>query len=53
MNKKILLFGVCLTLGITTNAQNTFPSTGNVGIGTSSPTNSLQIEKGHRMATLS
>jgi len=28
------------------NAQNTFPTTGNVGIGTSSPTNSLQINKG-------
>lgn len=46
MNKKILLSGICLTLGLTMNAQNTFPSTGNVGIGTSSPTNSLQINKG-------
>lgn len=46
MNKKRLLSAICLTLGLVMNAQNTFPTTGNVGIGTSSPTNSLQIIKG-------
>src|SRR5690606_18252820 len=46
MYKNTLLLSVCLTFGLTMNAQNTFPTTGNVGIGTSSPTNSLHIIKG-------
>lgn len=35
---------VTLTLPIEAVAQNTFPSTGNVGIGTTSPTATLQID---------
>ncbi|MEM9679547.1 MAG: hypothetical protein AAF901_04420, partial [Bacteroidota bacterium] len=41
--KKIVLF-LALTVIITVNSQNTFPASGNVGIGTISPTESLQVD---------
>lgn len=43
MKKKLLLFAVFVSFTI--NAQNTFPTIGNVGIGTNSPTNSLHVVK--------
>lgn len=44
MQKKILL-GAFLSFSTTLKAQNTFPSQGNVGIGTVNPTSSLHISK--------
>jgi hypothetical protein len=47
MNKKLwlqsILFLSAIFAGSGALAQNTFPSTGNVGIGTTSPTNSLEV----------
>ena len=45
MRNRFLGFaGCCLTLvSITVSAQNTFPATGNVGIGTTSPQTSLDV----------
>lgn len=45
MNSKVLLSGICFALGLTMNAQNTFPTTGNVGVGTASPQHSLHVKK--------
>lgn len=42
--KKILLL-TTVFVSFATNAQNTFPGTGNVGIGTSTPSNSLHVVK--------
>lgn len=42
-NIKIYLSSVFLLTSISSFAQNTFPSSGNVGIGTSSPTKSLDV----------
>jgi len=42
--KKVILLGLLLVVGSTVNAQNTFPSNGNVGIGTTNPTSSLHIK---------
>ena len=45
MDTKTLFTAIICTLGASLYAQNTLPTTGNVGIGTTSPTNSLQIRK--------
>ncbi len=41
--KTKFITGSLLAFTIMANAQNTFPSSGNVGIGTTSPTNHLHI----------
>jgi len=43
MKKKVLLFTLAVTASFNLLAQNTFPSSGNVGIGTTSPTSNLEI----------
>lgn len=45
MNKFLLLFGLSLSFSVATNAQNTFPTTGNTGIGTAIPQHSLHLKK--------
>jgi hypothetical protein len=46
--KKILLFAACLTASTALLAQtNTLPATGNVGVGTLSPTAKLEVYDGH------
>lgn len=45
MNNKVLLSGICFALGLTMNAQNTFPSSGYVGLGTTTPETSLHIKE--------
>ncbi len=46
MNKKIFLsvFSMLITGWAFSNAANTFPASGNVGIGTSSPSNELDVK---------
>lgn len=44
--KKLLLLSTLLTSNSILYAQNTFPTQGNVGIGTNTPTSSLHIRKG-------
>ena len=43
--KKVILSALLLCVGYTLKAQNTFPTTGNVGIGTSSPDTPIEISK--------
>ncbi len=43
MKKSLLFFILLFMLSFAINAQNTFPSSGNVGIGTTSPSASLEI----------
>ncbi|MEJ0055096.1 MAG: hypothetical protein WDN75_05235 [Bacteroidota bacterium] len=48
---KELLLIVLLLVPVGLEAQNTFPSSGNVGIGTSSPTDQLEVVNGYRRVT--
>lgn len=41
--KRLFILITCGLLAFNSKAQNTFPSTGNVGIGTASPANSLDV----------
>lgn len=47
MRKTILMAVICFTGALTSFAQNTFPTSGNVGIGTVTPTANLQITGGY------
>jgi hypothetical protein len=40
--RRLFLFSLLITL-VTANSQNTFPSNGNVGIGTTLPTEELEV----------
>lgn len=51
-NKSMLVICFCMVLGsVRTLAQNTFPSSGNVGIGTTSPVTPLQAAVGNDVTT--
>lgn len=41
--KKVFLIGLAFYAFLTINAQNTFPASGNVGIGTTSPSSELEV----------
>jgi len=48
MNKFVATFFLLISLiGLAAQAQNTFPSSGNVGIGTTSPSQMLEVDNGN------
>lgn len=47
MKRTIFTATLCLSVAIVASAQNTFPTSGNAGIGTTTPTANLQITGGY------
>ncbi len=48
--KNIWVPFVAMLLAVSANAQNTFPSSGNVGIGTTTPSAALDVNGGIQMS---